>query len=91
MTTRSLDKTLSALTVSPAPGHLEIIGKKLLTCEQVRLYLLAHKKYSASSILHEAPSVVAEQVIKHFEKANIKIFFETLDLQGNESPAPGHL
>ena len=60
------------LTVSPASEHLEIIGKKLLTCEQVRLCLLALRKYSPSSILHEAPPEVVEQVIKHFGKANIK-------------------
>ena len=68
MTTRSLDSTLSVLTVSPAPEHLEIIGQKLPTCEQVLLCLLAHRKYPPSSILHEASSVVGEQMIKHFEK-----------------------
>ena len=87
MTTRSLDSILSVLTVSPAPEHLEIIGKNLPTCEQVILCLLALRNIlTVVFCIYEAPAVVAEQVIKHFEKADIKTLSKPLDLQENKKP-----
>ena len=77
MSTRSSDKFLQVLPVSPGHDHLEISGSKLPSHEQVLLCVLSHMKILSKSHLgkrkavREASKAAMEQVHVHYNNAKI--------------------